>query len=145
MSISPKAAQASAAQKTRITVAPIARPIGDGGLSTISRAAGRNASSCAVRGVCRCCEKSSTTLADFMQACLGAEQRRIASAAADKLLVSAILDDAPAFDRDDAVGMTHRRQPVGDDDDRATLADRSHVLLDRPLTFVVERAGRLVE
>src|SRR6185503_5519989 len=143
MSISPKAAQASAAQKTRMTVAPIARPIGDGGLSTISRAAGRNASSCAVRGVCRCCEKSSTTLADFMQTRLGAEQRRIASAAADQLFVGAVLDDAPALDRDDAVGMAHRRQPVSDDDDCAALADRSHVLLDRPLAFIVEGAGRL--
>src|SRR6188508_3771574 len=103
MSISPRAAQASAAANTRMTVAPIARPAGDGGLSTISRAAGRNASSCAVRGTCSCCEKSSTTLADFMQACLGAEQSGIASAAADQLVVSAILDDAPAFDRDDAV------------------------------------------
>src|SRR6185436_17161941 len=110
MSISPKAAQASAAANTRMTVAPIARPAGDGGLSTISRAAGRNASSCAVRGACRCCEKSSTTLADFMQSSLRTEQRGIAPAAADQLLVSPILDDAPTLDRDDPVGVTHRRQ-----------------------------------
>ena len=45
MSIVPAEAQISAAQNNRIMVAPIARPIGDGGVSTISSAAGKNASS----------------------------------------------------------------------------------------------------
>ena len=45
MSIVPDQAQASAAQNSTMMVAPIARPIGDGGVSTISSAAGRKASS----------------------------------------------------------------------------------------------------
>jgi len=45
----PNDAQASATQNRAITVAPIARPIGEGGVSTISSAAGRKASSCSVR------------------------------------------------------------------------------------------------
>ena len=45
MSIVPNHAQTSATQNTAMMVAPIARPIGDGGVSTISSAAGRNASS----------------------------------------------------------------------------------------------------
>jgi hypothetical protein len=45
MSIVPAAAQINAMQNNTMTVAPIARPIGDGGVSTISRAAGRKASS----------------------------------------------------------------------------------------------------
>jgi hypothetical protein len=42
----PAQAQISAAQKSNMTVAPIARPIGDGGVSTISSAAGKKANSC---------------------------------------------------------------------------------------------------
>src|SRR5262245_10723245 len=45
MSIVPHQAHISAAQNSRMMVVAIARPIGDGGVSTISSAAGRNASS----------------------------------------------------------------------------------------------------
>src|SRR4030095_15917389 len=45
ISMVPAQAQTSAAQKSKMMVAPIVRPIGDGGVSTISSAAGRNASS----------------------------------------------------------------------------------------------------
>src|SRR5579863_10549812 len=45
MSTWPKLAQSRDNEKRPITVAPIARPIGEGGVSTISRAAGRNSSS----------------------------------------------------------------------------------------------------
>src|SRR5258708_2807342 len=41
----PRQAQANASTNSAMTVAPIARPVGDGGVSTISSAAGRNASS----------------------------------------------------------------------------------------------------
>jgi hypothetical protein len=44
MSIVPHQAHTSPAQNSRMIVDPIARPIGDGGVSTISSAAGRNAS-----------------------------------------------------------------------------------------------------
>src|SRR5258708_21940724 len=50
MSMVPHHAQVSAAQNNRMMVTPIARPIGDGGVATISSAAGRNASSSR-----RCC------------------------------------------------------------------------------------------
>ena len=43
MSTLPRLAQARAAQKAAITVSAMARPIGEGGVSTISSAAGRNA------------------------------------------------------------------------------------------------------
>ena len=43
MSTVPKLAQARATQKTTIIVAIIERPMGDGGASTISKAAGRKA------------------------------------------------------------------------------------------------------
>jgi hypothetical protein len=45
MSMVPAQAQIRATQKSSMIVAPNARPIGDGGVSTISSAAGRNASS----------------------------------------------------------------------------------------------------
>ena len=46
ISIWPKHAHPSAAANKATIVRLIARPIGDGGVSTISRAAGRKASSC---------------------------------------------------------------------------------------------------
>src|SRR6476620_12645973 len=45
ISIVPAHAQLTATQNSKIIVAPIARPTGDGGVSAISSAAGRNASS----------------------------------------------------------------------------------------------------
>ena len=45
MSTLPNVAQASATQKMAMMVAPTARPTGDGGVSAISSAAGRKASS----------------------------------------------------------------------------------------------------
>src|SRR5690349_4868538 len=60
ISTCPKVAQTSATQKTATMVAPMARPIGDGGVSTISKAAGRKASSCSKR------RATELALADFM-------------------------------------------------------------------------------
>ena len=87
MSIVPHQAQASAAQNSRMMVAPIARPIGDGGVSTISSAAGRNASSAPRRS---CARRNGMTRriglagvagsADFMDASLQPMQRCIAAA-----------------------------------------------------------------
>src|SRR5208282_870843 len=45
ISTCPKLAQVNARQNNTMSVAPMARPIGDGGVSTISSAAGRKASS----------------------------------------------------------------------------------------------------
>src|SRR4030095_16942653 len=43
------------------------------------------------------------------------------------------------------MGLTHRRQAMGDDEDCAAGADTAQVLLDNMLTFVIERARRLIE
>ena len=80
-----------------------------------------------------------------MDACLQAVQRRIAAAGLDQLVVRAVLDQAAAIERDDAVGAAHGGEPVGDDEHRAALGDLLHVLLDDALALIVERAGRLVE
>ena len=55
------------------------------------------------------------------------------------------LDNAAVADADDAVAAAHRRQTMGDDDDRAVLGDAAHVALNDPLAVVIERRGRLVE
>src|SRR5258708_23874553 len=61
MSIVPQDAQASDAQNSSARVRAIIRPIGDGGVSTISSAAGRNASSSRRRA---CARRNGTTRAD---------------------------------------------------------------------------------
>src|SRR5882724_1545903 len=119
MSIVPHQAQASAAQNSRMRVAPIARPIGDGGLSTISSAAGRKASS-SLRLSCprrngttpRAGPTDTAELADFMDPCLQPMQRCIAAAGPDQCVMAAVLDQAAAFERDDAVRRPHGREPV---------------------------------
>ena len=40
----------------------------------------------------------------------------------DQFVVGAVLDQSAALDRDDAVGMTHRGQAMGDDQDGAPVA-----------------------
>src|SRR3977135_3725584 len=132
MSIVPHHAQASAAQNSRMMVTAIVRPIGDGGVSTISSAAGRNASSSPRRAGAR---RNGTTRgrgvagvagsADFMNSCLQPMQRRIAAAGLDQRVMGAILDQAAALERDDAIRRPHGREPVRDDQNvqplRATL------------------------
>src|SRR3546814_3611853 len=63
----------------------------------------------------------------------------------DELVVVARFHDAAFVDDDDPVGHAYRGQAVGDDQDRAVLADRAHVAHHRMLGLVVERAGGLVE
>src|SRR5215468_7427042 len=128
MSIVPNQAQTSAAQNSRMMVAPIARPIGDGGVSTISSAAGRNASSSPRRS---CARRNGTTRrgltglassADFMNSCLQPMQRCIAAASLDQRVMGAVLDQAAALERGDALALAAR-------EGRAALAD------DRVVTF----------
>src|SRR5436190_21025727 len=88
MSIVPHQAQMSAAQNNMMSEAPIARPIGDGGVSTISNAAARNASSWARLPVSRVEGtgvelRNGLSLSDFMEPCLQAMQRCIAAACPD--------------------------------------------------------------
>src|ERR1700730_9977020 len=147
MSILPNAAQPSARQNRAMIVTPIARPVGEGGDSTISSAAGRNAISSRSR---RARAGNGTTLADFvdsdfMDPTLHAVEGGIAPTGSDQLVMRPILDQAAALNGHDAVAGAHRREAVRDDEDRATLGDLAHVLLDDALALVIERARSLVE
>src|SRR5262245_34914735 len=144
MSMLPKQVQAKARQKRLMIVAPMARPVGDGGVSTISSAAGRNASSCLLRRR-RASGRGTTFLADFMDATLQAVDRGIAPARPDQIVMAAVLDQPAAFNGNDAIGGAHGRQAMRNDEDRASLGDALHVLLNHPLAFIIEGARRLVE
>src|SRR5262249_52347509 len=88
-------------------VKPIARPIGDGGVSTISSAAGKNASSPFSRRLApRGSEMTFLTelLADFMDSGLQAMERGITAACVDQIVVGAILHDPASIDSDNPVG-----------------------------------------
>ena len=104
----PTDAQNSAAQKTAMIVAPIARPIGDAGVSAISSAAGKNASSYSRRRAC-CLGKSMTFLADVMNAGLHEMEFGIPAVAADQLVMAALLDDSAPLDGDNPVDVADRR------------------------------------
>ena len=54
-------------------------------------------------------------LADVMDSRLQVVQLRVATVAADQFIMVAVFDDATAFDGDDAIGVAHGRQTVGDD------------------------------
>src|SRR5262249_16483888 len=147
MSIVPHQAHTSAAQNSSMMVAAIVRPIGDGGVATISSAAGRNASSSARRlgagrdGIRRRIGPAGAArLADFMNSRLQPVQRRIAAAGLDQHLMGAVLDQAAALERDDAVGGAHGREPVRYDENRPSLGYLFHVLLNDALALIVERA-----
>ncbi len=58
--------------------------------------------------------------------------------AADFVDLSSLHDDNP-------VGSSDGREPVSNDQHRASTTDASHVVLDDLLGLVVERAGRFVE
>src|SRR5690349_23348937 len=115
----------------------IARPIGDGGVSTISNAAGKNASSSRRRSTRRSGKEtafvlanlSGAGLADFMEPSLEAIERGVAAAGLDQLVVRAVLDDAAAFDGEDAGGHPERREAMGDHEHGAPASNRPHVLM----------------
>ena len=73
-------------------------------------------------------------------------ERRIgAIGVGQQLLVAPALDDAPAGNDGNRVGVADRRQPVRDDDRRAALAERVERGLHGALRGGVERRGRLVK
>src|SRR6185437_3101146 len=144
MSTVPKVAQISARQNRAMIVAPIARRVGEGGVSTISRAAGRKASSSSRR-------RSSffgngiIFLADAMDSRLQVVELRIAAIATNQLIMIAVFNDTTALDGDDAIGVAYRRQPVGNNEDRPAGGNLLHVLLDGSLAFIIQRARCLVK
>src|SRR5262249_51904431 len=118
ISMVPHHAQTRAAPNSSMMLAAIARPIGDGGVSTISSAAGRNASSslrlprARLSGMMsRPGLPGSVGSADFIDSCLQQMQRCIAAAGLDQRVMSAVLDQAAALERDDAVRRPHGRKP----------------------------------
>src|SRR6516165_7244355 len=142
MSIVPHHDQATAAPNSRMMLTPIARPIGDGGVSTISSAAGRNASSSPRRsgarrnGTTRVGSMGVAGLDCFMEPCLYSMQRRVPAAGLDQRVVGAVLDQAAALERDDAVGRAHGRKAVRDDQNGSSLGNLPHVLLNDALAFI---------
>src|SRR5882724_8016230 len=98
MSTVPRDAHAAAAQKTRTMVKAMALPIGEGGVSTTSRAAGRKASS-SRRRLAR-----GFASVDGMLTCLQAVERGVAALRLDQLLVRALLDEPTFIDRQHTVG-----------------------------------------
>src|SRR5579871_2146962 len=73
---------------------------------------------------------------NLLNAGLHPVQAGVASARSDQLLMGAVLNQAAAFDGDDAVGATHGGKTVGDNNDSAASGDRFHVFLNNALAFV---------
>src|SRR5881397_3109719 len=136
----PNVAHSSAKQKTAMMLAPIARPIGDGGVSVISSAAGRNAISCSRRraGAGGLGNGTMFRLADVMDTGLQIVEVCVTPVRADQLIMSAVLDDAAMLERNDPVRITYRREPMSDDEHGPAGGNSFHVLLDGTLAFVIE-------
>src|SRR5882724_4350157 len=147
MSTWPKVAHAMAIIKNRMIKAPIARPTGDAGVSRISSAAGRNwrALSCRLHRDPLGFEGSGTASADDMQPRLYLVKGGVTSRLIYQLVVGSIFDEPPGLDGDDAVGMPHGRQAMGDDQHRPPGGDFPHIALDDVLALVVEGAGGFIE
>src|SRR3974390_2501265 len=141
----PNVAQPRAKQNSAISVSPMARPIGDGGVSTISSAAGRKASSCWVRRASCFFGNGTIFLTGSMDSRLQVMQLGITAIAADQFVMRTGVDDAPGLNGDNAISLAHSRQPVGDDEYGAAGRDLLHILLDSPFTLVIECTRCLVE
>src|SRR5262245_48414998 len=72
-------------------------------------------------------------------------QRCVAATSLDEYVVGAVLDQAAALERHDAIHRPHGREPVRYDQNRSTFGDVFHVLLNDTLALIVESARRLVE
>src|SRR5206468_9574299 len=73
------------------------------------------------------------------------DERRIAAAGDDELVVRSDLDDAAVIEDDDLVGVAHGREAVRDRDRRASFGEPVERVLHEALRLRVERARRLVE
>ena len=72
-------------------------------------------------------------------------QARIEPAARHEFLMSAGLRDAALAQHQDAVGVSHRGQAMGDDEAGAVVHQALQRLLHQRLRFAIERAGGLVQ
>ena len=78
-------------------------------------------------------------------ALLQAEERGVAAAAAQQVVVLAVLDDLAALDHQNGVGVHDGVQAVGDHDGGAVLAEMLDRLLHALFGFGIQRGGRLIE
>src|ERR1700722_6324892 len=72
-------------------------------------------------------------------------EQGIAAALAQELVVAAGFDNKTVLDDENVVGVHDRRQPVGDDDRGASLAEFGERLLHVAFGFGIERGGGLIE
>src|ERR1700722_11910932 len=94
-------------QNTAIIVVAIARPAGDAGVSVISRAAGRKASSYSPRRTGCFGKAMILRLADRIDSSLQEVKFCVAAIAADQLIMAAVLDDPATLESEDAIGASH--------------------------------------
>src|SRR5215470_17217346 len=127
----PRQAQTSAMQNKAMIVPLMAPAIGGGGVSTISSAAGRKASSSRLRAAVLS-GRAAWASVDFTDACLQTVQRRIAAACTDQIIMGAILSQTAAVDSNQAVASPNGRQPMCDDEYGTAPGELRHVLLDDP-------------
>src|SRR5258708_22790658 len=111
MSTYARDAHRSAKQISAMIVAATPLPTGDAGVSTISSAAGRNAVSSALERAL-VFGNEMILLADFMDARLKPVERGVTATGTNQLVVGSVLDDAAAFDGDDAVRAPDGGKPV---------------------------------
>src|SRR5207253_10328517 len=69
----------------------------------------------------------------------------VPAALREQLLVRAALDDLAVLEHENLVRALNRRQPVGDDERRASLSQRLQAVLDHRLALAVEARRRFVE
>ena len=76
---------------------------------------------------------------------LQAEERGIAAAAAQQIVMPAALDDLAALDHQNGVGVHDGVQAMGDDDGGAVLAEMLDRLLHLLFGFRIQRRGGFIE
>src|SRR6476469_2651580 len=80
-----------------------------------------------------------------MDSSLQIVELRIATVAADQLIMCSVLDDATALDGDDAVRVANGRQTVCNDEHGPAGGDLLHILLNHPLALIIQRTRCLVK
>src|SRR3954463_16288119 len=90
-----------------------------------------------------CADRRQTGMAGV--ALLQAEERGIAAATAQQIVMQAALDDLAALDNQNGVGVHDGMQAVGDHDGSAVLAEMVDCFLHVFFGFRIQRRGGLIE
>ena len=144
ISVVPSAAHPNATQNSTMIVTPTIRRVGDGGVSTISNAAGRKASSSSRRRT-GACGNGMIFLTDVMDSSLQIVEFRITTVTADQLIMVPSSTMRPRSMVMMRSAVAHGRQTVGNDEHGSAAGDLLHVLLDYPLALIIERTRGLVK